>query len=437
MPWSRAEHDDHFGGCVSRLKVRALRGRGGNFWTLYASSCLIDLGLCLYFFLFSLFLVEHNISEQSIGMITAALTLGTIAGTVLVSIITRYLEPRTMMLVYVVAAPVSLGLRTVFLQIPAQIALAFLAGAMMSIWSVCFSPALAKLTTPANRAFGFSLFVATGIASGALAGVFGGYFPALLHRVSPQGDGIRAVLLLACFIVLIAAAPILRLNVRRDQAEGEHGTIFSSFLLRFLIAAMAWNVALSFFTPFANVYLTRHLGLPLIRIGQIYTISQLIMVGTVLLAPMLYRRVGLVPGVAITQFATALLLLALSRTSGQVGAIGFYLGLTAVQWMGGPGLSSLLMNRTEETHRSRAAAMYNMVNLAAQAGAAALAGRLFESYGYSGPLAGNAVLAAFAAILLYALLGKGSSQKNPEGTSQIEDSEPESQSSGEMSAARL
>jgi hypothetical protein len=342
-----------------------------------------------------------------------------------------------MMLVYVVAAPVSLGLRTVFLQIPAQIALAFLAGAMMSIWSVCFSPALAKLTTPANRAFGFSLFVATGIASGALAGVFGGYFPALLHRVSPQGDGIRAVLLLACFIVLIAAAPILRLNVRRDQAEGEHGTIFSSFLLRFLIAAMAWNFALSFFTPFANVYLARHLHLPLMRIGQVYTISQLIMVGTVLLAPTLYRWAGLVPGIAITQFAAALLLFALSRASGAVGAIGFYLGLTAVQWMGGPGLSSLLMNRTEEMHRSWASAMYNIMNLAAQAGAAALAGRLFERYGYSGPLAGNAVLAAFAAILLYTLLGKDGGQQDAARTFEMQDSETEPRSSGAMPAAHL
>jgi pimeloyl-ACP methyl ester carboxylesterase/MFS family permease len=410
-------------------KLSQLKQLSGNFWTLYASSCLIDLGLCLYFFLFSLFLVEHGVSELNIGFITAAQTIGTIAGTILISFLTRRLELRTMMLIYVFAAPLCLASRVFSLQIPFQIATAFVAGAMMSIWSVCFSPTLAKLTTRENRAFGFSIFVATGIASGALAGVLGGYIPGLLRHHAPYRDGIKAVLLLACFSILLAAFSILRLRLRQDEVVQRHVRVFSSFLVRFLIAITAWNFALSFFTPFANVYLSRHLGLPLMRIGQIYTTSQLIMVVTVMMAPLLYRKVGLVSGVAITQFATALLLWALSRASGGSGAIGIYLGLTAVQWMGGPGISSLLMNRTPEMHRSQASAMLNMANLAAQAGAAALAGKLFERYGYSGPLAANAALAALAGVLLYTLLGKEDGAQDAGETVQPQGSDGEALSS--------
>ena len=404
------------GGAI--LSFRQWKYLSAGFWTLYASSCLIDLGLCLYFFMFSLFLVEHSVTVEDIGFITAALTVGTIVGTTVVSFLVKRLGLRTMMLTYVTAAPICLGLRVFFLQIPVQIALAFLAGLTMSIWSVCFSPTLAKLTTQENRAFGFSFFVATGIASGALGGLLGGYIPGFLHRRNPHEDGIKDVLLLACFIILLAAFSIVRLRLQQDAQVQKRNNILNSFLIRFLIVAAVWNFALSFFTPFANVYLSGHLGLPLPRIGEIYTISQLITVVTVLLAPVLYRKVGLILGIAMTQLATSSLLWALSRASGGRGAVGIYLGLIAVQWIGGPGLSSLLMNRTVEAYRSQATAMQNMLNLAAQAGAAALAGRLFGRYGYSTPLAVNAALAAFAGVLLYTLLGRGADEPHVNGITQ-------------------
>ena len=74
--------------------------------------------------------------------------------------------------------------------------------------------------------------------------------------------------------------------------------------------------------------------------------------------------------------------------------------------MGGPGISSLLMNRTAEAYRSQATAMQSVVNLVAQAGSAALAGKMFGLYGYSGPSPLTPQLAACAAVLLYTLLGR-------------------------------
>ena len=386
-----------------------LRQMNSGFWTLYVSSFLIDLGLCLYIFMFSLFLVEHHFTERAIGYITAALTVGTLAGTVPSSLLARHLGLRTMLVLYIVALPLCFASRVFLLQMPAQLGLAFLAGIAMSIWSVCFSPTLAKLTTQENRAFGFSIFVATGIGASALAGLMGGYLPDQFRRFSQVGsqvDGIRIVLLLACIILSLALFAILRLRLRLDETAPTGGKVFSGFLVRFLVAIAIWNFAINFFTPFANVYLSRHLGLPVSRIGAIFSISQLVQVAVILMAPLLYRRVGLVTGIAITQLATASLLWGLSRASGPVTAPFIYLLLSAVQWTAGPGIASLLMNRTPEKHRSQAAAIQNVVNLATQAGSAALAGKLFEQYGYSGPLASNAGMAVIAAALLYTLLGR-------------------------------
>jgi MFS family permease len=391
-------------------RARVMQQFGTGFWTLYGASCLIDLGLCLYFFLFSLFMVERNVSVHDIGFIAASQTIGTIGGTLAASFLISRLGLRRMMMLYIFLAPVCLASRLLFLQLPAQIVLAALAGAMMSLWSVCFSPTVAKLTSHNNRAFAFSLFVATGISSGALAGLLGGHLPQILIRhglVSGHAGGVRAVLLLSCCILGLAAFALARLRLDGDAERRERGWVVSGFLLRFLIAIALWNFAIGFFTPFANVYLSRELRLPLERVGEIYTVSQLVQVAMVLLAPLIYRRAGLVAGIALAQVVTGVLFWVLPRIRGTDHAVWIYLVLMGLQWMSGPGISSLLMNQTPEADRSRASAMQNMTNLATQAGAAALAGKLYERYGYSGPLAGNAGVAILAALLLYWLLRDG------------------------------
>jgi MFS family permease len=376
-----------------------------NFRTLYISSFLIDLGLCLYFFLFSLFLVEHHFPEQSIGYITAALTIGTLAGTLPASLLSRRFGLQTMMMVYVTAVPFLLASRTFFLQMPTQITLGFLAGAAMSLWSVCFSPTLAKLTNNKNRTLGFSVFVATGIGSGIFAGLAGGYLPGFLSQHAPnddQIDGIRVVLLLACVIISLAATALLGLRMEKTAQIKSAGP--GTFLLRYLVAAGVWSFALNFFNPFANVYLSRYQHLPLARIGSIYSISQVIQVITVLLAPLLYSRIGLVKGIALTQLGTGTLLLWLAHAHTPSGAVVIFIALNSVQWISGPGMSALLMGRTLERSRSHAVAMQTIVNLGAQASSTALAGRFFQRYGYIIPLKADATIAALAGLLLYLLL---------------------------------
>jgi MFS family permease len=376
-----------------------------NFRTLYISSFLIDLGLCLYFFLFSLFLVEHHFPEQSIGYITAALTIGTLAGTLPASLLSRRFGLQTIMMVYVIAVPFLLASRTFFLQMPAQITLAFLAGIAMSLWSVCFSPTLAKLTNNKNRTLGFSIFVATGIGSGIFAGLAGGYLPGFLSRHAghdDQIDSIRVVLLLACVIISLAATALLGLRLEKTTQTRSAGT--GTFLFRYLVAAAVWTFVLNFFNPFANVYLSRYQHLPLARIGSIYSISQVIMVITVLLAPFLYRQVGLIKGIAITQLGTGGLLLWLAHAHTPSSVVAIFITLNAVQWMSGPGMSALLMGSTPERNRSHAVAVQTIVNLGAQASSTALAGRFFQRHGYIAPLQADAVIAMLAGLLLYFLL---------------------------------
>jgi MFS family permease len=382
---------------------------GRRFWIFFTAAFFFDLGLSIYFFLFNLFLLEHGFTEKRMGFITSALTIGSVVGALPIGILAKRWGLRPLLLVCFVGVPILCVLRTFFFGISAQIVLAFFAGFILCINAVCLPPAIARLTTPENRSFGFSVVFATGIGAGSLAGILGGSLPALLKNVALFGhaaDGMRIVLLLSCAVTLLAALPMRGLRLESEQKEERKARLFTPFLLRFLPAIAVWSVVTGFFAPFANVYFARHMHMPLAQIGLVFSLSQLVQVGAVLLAPVLYRAVGTIPGVVITQVATGVSLLMLSHAKTITAARVFYLILTGVQWMSGPGIYSMVMDRTPDEQRSNAAAMQNVVTASSQAAAAATAGSLFDRHGYSKPLAGGAGVAALAAMLLYVLLGK-------------------------------
>jgi MFS family permease len=396
--------------CVQRkleIFLRPEKQLNKQFWTFFASSFLLDLGLSIYFFLFNLFLIEYHFTERSLGFISGAMTLGTVAGAIPIGISARKWGLRPMFFLCLIAVPILLVFRTLFLETTAQIALAFFAGMALSAWAVCFAPTIAKLTTTVNRAFAFSVIFATGIGTGAVAGLAGGYLPQWIKRSGASGhsaESMRWVLILACAITFLGVWPMMRLRLGSDDQDKRKEKLFTPFLLRFLPAMALWNVATGFFTPFSTVYFSRQMHLPLSRIGVVFSLSQLVQVFAVLLAPLLFARLGTIRGIVCTQIGTAGALYLLSRTTNPQVAIVLFLALTGLQWMCGPGIYSLVMECTPENQRSNASAVQSVVTASSGAAAAAGAGALFEREGYARPLAGGAGVAAMAALLLYFLL---------------------------------
>ena len=75
-------------------------------------------------------------------------------------------------------------------------------------------------------------------------------------------------------------------------------------MLRYLIPFAIWNLATGSFNPFFNAYFAR-LGYGDARIGAAFSTAQLAQVATVLLAPLVFRKAGLVNGIAWMMAATA------------------------------------------------------------------------------------------------------------------------------------
>ncbi len=405
-----------------------LRGKrlSHDFWIFFTAAFFFDFGFSVYFFLFNLFLLDLHFNDRSIGLVGGAFTLGSLAGTLPAGLLARRFGLRPALLFCFIAAPVLCALRVCVPWQEAQIALTFFAGVATCVWAVCFLPAVANLTTPENRAFAFSLIFSVSIGTSALGGLLCGYLPLWLARAGlhPQPYEIkRMILLSACALASLGLFSVVRMRDAAPSAEvvaslpriGRRWWHLDPFLLRFLPAMALWAAVLAAFTPFANVFLSRQLHVPMLRIGLLFSAAQLVQFLTGLLTPILFRRCGLVGGVALTQITTGVLLGLLAGTQNTPFALALYLGFSATQWMCSPGLYNLLMSRVPEAERSIASGVTMFTNALIGSAATAGCGILFTRFGYPPVLLGIASVAILAAFVFYLSAGglSGSTSTQP------------------------
>jgi len=390
-----------------------------RFWVFFAAAFFFDAGFAIYFLLLNLYLLDHHFSDRSIGLIGGAATLGSLVGILPAGVLARRIGVRPLLVFCFVAAPLMGVLRTVWMWEPAQIGLGFLAGIAMCSWGVCYLPAVARLTTEVNRTSAFSLIFSASVATSMLGGIVCGYLPQWLSMsgiTMHAADVKRLILLTACGIALVGLIPVLRLRVpvqSPDQpttdvqsTRGRWTSLWENnpFLLKYLPLMALWSAVIAAFTPFANVYLSRDLHIPMDRIGLTFSAIQAVQLCMGVLTPVVFRLLGLVNGIVATQLVAAFTLAFMAGARHGRLAIALYLGFSAAQWMSSPGLYNLLMNETPDRERSTAAAATLFCNALAGSAATAGAGILFTWFGYPKVLLGIAVMAAVIAVLFRLLI---------------------------------
>jgi MFS family permease len=379
---------------------------GERFWRFFLVALFFDIGFGLYFFLINLYLAQAHFQERTIGVVASALTIGNIAATVPTGILARRIGLRPMLAFCLIASPLFAAARIVALPSSLQIALAFAQGAAMCSYTVCFAPAIAALTTPRNRTTAFSLTFGAGIGSGVVCGLFGGAAPDWLRHAHPsltQTSAMGLVLLVACVIPLVSILPLIRLSfpsLESSPAPAMHA-VSTSFARRFLTMVALWSLGTGAFAPFATIYFSGSLRIPLPRIGMIFSASQLLQVGGVLTAPVLYRRIGKEYGIAALQIGASIGLILLFAARSAPWAIAAYLCMCMFHYMCNPGIYGLLMDRTREDLRPAASAWQNFVTSTALACASAIGGTVIAAHGYAPLFAGCACLCMSSVALTY------------------------------------
>jgi predicted MFS family arabinose efflux permease len=393
-----------------RLRWRT-KDLGREFFVFLATSFLFNLGMSIFFLLYNLYLLDRGFKEGFLGLVTSAMGIGGITGTIPAGILAQRFGLRNTLALCVILVAIISALRSVVVSEAPLSGLAFLTGAATSIWAVSLPPAIAQLTSERSRPLGFSVVFSSSIAIGILGGLIGGHLPRWLTRlgsITPGASNKQMALLIASGICALAVFPALRLRFAPLPARKKMLFPHSPFLIRFLIAIGVWSLVTGAFTPFFNAYFSRYLRMPVERIGAIFSISQLSTMFAMLLAPIVFRKLGLASGIMFAQLATAVCLGWLAFGPSGLGAPIAYVAYTGFLWMAEPGVYGLLMNHMAPAEQSGASALNFLVVFGSQAIAAAAAGASLARFGYPTVLAVTGGVALAAAFIFRLLLDKDS-----------------------------
>ncbi|HWB31638.1 MAG TPA: MFS transporter [Acidobacteriaceae bacterium] len=384
---------------------------GGQILPLLVAILLFNVGIAVFFFLYNLFMMELGYRERPLGVLAGAMALGSMAGTIPVGILAQKLGNKRILIACLLAVSFALGARLFLLWYPAQVAFAFLDGVMLCGWAICLSPSIASIAEKRRRPAAFSAAFAVAVVAGSVGGFLGGnmpdWFQGLGSRyLSLAVSGInskRDTLLAACLLTALAAWPVSRLHEQSQPGSFEWIRRPSPFLVRFLLASSCWAAAVGAFNPFTNIFFVRYVGLGAAHLGNFFAVAQLLQAAAVLMMPLLVRRTGLVPGIALAQITTALAVGLLAAGHGVLTEEALYCVFMSAQHMCDPALQNLLMDGVPPGQRSGAASLNFLAVSIAQAIAATVAGAAYQRFGYPAVLmaiAGAVVAAAFGLWLL-------------------------------------
>lgn len=379
---------------------------GRPFWLYFVAALFFNFGFAAYFFLYNVYLAQIGFNEARIGRIVAAMSLGTVAGTLPVGYAaSRFGIRRTLCFALPLAAGAGM-LRAMMPSYPSQIFLGLLIGTTLCAWGVCLGPSVARLTSERTRPMAFSFMFSSGIAMAGVGSVAAGHFPALLQRVHVAGDGVRLTLMLSSASVLAALLPLLMLDLGPAESAPPVLQRPNAFLRRFLVGVALWGFVAGSFTTFAAVYFTRALRVPLPELGNIFFLSQIAQCVGVLLAPMLLRRLNLGVSVMSTQLAAAAAmgLLALAHTPKH--AMVLYWSYLAATYMSEPALFSLLMEQMPAAERPQASSWHMLTAALTQSITAALTGAAITAVGYRSVFVALAVVGAASGVLFRQIAAK-------------------------------
>ena len=394
-----------------------------NFWVYLLSGFFWSLGLMTFFLVYNLHLLDLGFDEQLIGRIASALTLGSLAVTLLTGrLLNRYGENRVIQFC-VLATAILLPLRSLSHTAEWMVVAAFLNGASIGGWMVSAPPFLARNTDPERRTLAFSLSYGSSIGTGALAGLIVGV---VSRDLSVWGwvqelTGLsvkQCVLLASSGSVLVGFSGLLFLQERGTVTEEAQTSVpfvngalirlkSRRFVLQLLTTLVLWSFFVGSFPPFFNVFFHKQFNQSLDGIGIIFSVSQLCQLAAVLFMPWLVMKLGRVRAISSVQFASALVLPILIVVTNVQIAGTIYLIYLSLQVMAEPALESFIMDSVLPEERNTVASLRYMTLFSVQALAVLASGLAIARFGYSSLLVALSLLGVAASAAFYSFFQMG------------------------------
>lgn len=406
--------------------VSKINGFSRNASLFLAYIFMLSLSLGIYEVIFNLYILRLGFKEDFLGLMLSLVSISTgLFAIPAATFCDRAGRKNTLLLsclMLLFSFAVLYTTRSMFL-------LAFfsiLYGASSSLKIVTASTFMVENSTSYERMHLFSMYYLLYTIGVMLGNLAGGTLPQVFINsldLDPSGpEAYQLSLYASLAAVLFSLLPLVFIkNKKTGLAEKPalFSTLFSvlrSGTIRKLIVVngligMGWGLIL----PYFNVYFDVVLGAGSEQIGVIFSISQLVMMFTLLCVPLLTEGFGKVEVISLVQLASIPFLLLFTSTSILAVAAFGYIMRTSIMNMANPIMSSFNMEIVSEDNRATVNSLvwmscYTFVGLSTYAGGLMMA----RGY-YTLPFFLTCGIYGVAAVLYYVFFDKMEKQQKVSG----------------------
>lgn len=267
-----------------------------------------------------------------------------------------------------------------------------LRGVGMSLFGAATAPFLMENSTPSERTHLFSFNSGISTMSSFIGNFAGGTLPAifaLLLRVDPQSS--RAYgwsLAVTTLLSVLALLPILKLRHDKPAAQRNIISPFAAVrqhrgsMVKLLLPSLIISLGAGLLIPFLNLFFRNRYDLSDSTIGALFGFGSLGMGLAILIAPILAERWGKAMTVVITQGLSIPFMIIMGFVYNLPLAVVSFLMRMALMNLSGPVYQTMVMEEADESTRTTAASLYNMIWSMGRAISPSISGPIQQGYGF-------------------------------------------------------
>ncbi len=335
----------HFGAVPSDVR-RVILGAGP-----------LAVGLGFYQVAITVFLPMEGVSITAVGAILTTFGIAAVLFSIPFSVLSdRYGRKLLMLLGALISAPAMImpGLTADFLILEIS---ALVGGVAEAMFIATWNAYLADATPIADRPAAFSLsFVVFTAVSG-----IGSFLPAVFPLLPIDFlQAHRVTFVLVGLVGLLTPAAVQLWAVDMKPAQTHRGILPRKSLgviAKFSTANLMIALGAGLIIPLIPTWFYLRFNVTDVFSGPLIAVSSIAMGAAAIASPGIARRMGLVLGIVITQFASTVFMLAIPFSPETLTAAGFYVIRAMLMNMSVPLADSLLMNLIAQDERATASAL--------------------------------------------------------------------------------
>ncbi len=403
-------------GAIHR-QFRRIAGLSRNARLFLVMVSVSALGSGIFMLFMNLFVLARGNDEAFLGLLMSSVSLSALfLGLPMGVLVDRLGRQRAMVAGATLSVAATLLLTLPPADWPLLVAAVFY-GAGNALFMASGPAFMAENATEDERSTLFSLQSGLSLLMGFLGSAVGGSLPALfgaLLRVHPESvTAYRATLLTAEGMMAFALIPLLMIREERVHPAGARRPPFTlrDFPFRrdvvaLLVPELIIALGAGLLIPYLNIFFKQRFHISDSVLGLTFAVSQLLMGGATLLAPILAERWGKIRTVVFTQLASLPFLLVLGFVPLLPVAVGAFWLRAMLMNMAGPLYTAFAMERVREGERGTVGAMLGVAYSVGQGIGPGISGFVQRSFGFPPLFLTTGTTYLVAALLTLVLFGR-------------------------------